>query len=342
MVKHARWLKIGIAAGLLGTILTALPATVARASGSPATGSSGTLGYDTSSNNNCNAPPTGSNTFVVAQVADTSAMYTSGGSGAVYQSNYVSCTYNSVQAPDVYIFLGDSNLASYTPPSYCTSYWPNGGTPPAAWCLGLDEAMYSYNQAVSHEDPTYHCLWYDNLNGCIAPGAMEWWLDVEGSSMYWTANTTNNQDIIDGAHFYLSSYLTLAVGIYSNTSAWNTITGGLNLSSVGLPEWVPANECFFSGGCSYNNGGTNWESVYVWSPYFGWSALSNLDMTQWCAEFQAGNSMYNQSYVEYGPFASEGPSDVKYSQGWFEKGGQPVKTFYYLPSAPFDGDIACY
>ena len=173
---------------------------------------------------------------------------------------------------------------------------------------------------------------------------MEWWLDVEGTlSSPWTGNATYNQDIVDGAHYYLADVLVFASGIYSNVSGWNAVTGGLNLSSVGLPEWVAANECWTSSGCAYNNGGSNWSTVDVWSPSTGWSGNENLDMTQWCSQFQSGNSIYTSGGgTQYGPFASEAPGDVKYVQGWYEKGGQSVTNFYYVPTGPFDGDTACY
>ncbi|HWE66723.1 MAG TPA: hypothetical protein VG298_08770 [Acidimicrobiales bacterium] len=63
-----------------------------------------------------------------------------------------------------------------------------------------------------------------------------WWLDVEGSGLYWTSSTANNVQTILGAMAALHNTDGVAdVGIYASPGVWNSIVGNYQPSA---PYWM--------------------------------------------------------------------------------------------------------
>lgn len=103
----------------------------------------------------------------------------------------------------------------------------SGASGPAGTC-GNDTACQAYNFGWNW---TQHWVSYSNSVG-VHP--KKWWLDIEKDSG-WTDPGHNNL-IIRGAIAALRAD-GLPLGIYSNSTQWNAITGGLHLPGVDL--WVP-------------------------------------------------------------------------------------------------------
>jgi hypothetical protein len=57
------------------------------------------------------------------------------------------------------------------------------------------------------------------------PTGVSWWLDVEGGSLYWSSNTTENAQLVTGALLGLKAEGINNAGIYTSPLSWNPIVG---------------------------------------------------------------------------------------------------------------------
>jgi hypothetical protein len=81
---------------------------------------------------------------------------------------------------------------------------------PKACNYGYKAAIYAYTKAAA----------------VIPDPAVGWWLDIEGTTTYWSATTAANASLIQGAIDALSDTEGLnQVGIYTSGGVWPAITG---------------------------------------------------------------------------------------------------------------------
>lgn len=135
-------------------------------------------------------------------------------------------------APALYM-----NTANPAPTS--SFYWPASGARDPALCT----------DATSTTDPgcAYDYGWHaaaDALSTRAAaiPNAatLTWWLDVETANS-WNGNGASNAADLQGTVDYLRSHGVPHVGLYSTSSQWSTITGGLTTSTYAsyAQTWAP-------------------------------------------------------------------------------------------------------
>ncbi len=110
--------------------------------------------------------------------------------------------------------------------------------------------QYGYNKAA--QDAAWLTSAADAINGQETtvsvpdtPGSYPWWLDVETANT-WQSDTTTNVADLQGmiAALQAAGVTTVgAVGAYSTSSQWDTITGGTTTSASGslytIPNWIP-------------------------------------------------------------------------------------------------------
>ena len=134
------------------------------------------------------------------------------------------------------------------------SWWPTSNTyPPTATssvlnpygtCTGADDkaCAFIYGYAKAYDDGT--------IRGVPSPASFFWWYDVETTNS-WETNTAANRADLEGMTYYFTQVLhTAGVGIYSTTSQWTTIAGGIgtatDTTATGtqastlnrLPSWI--------------------------------------------------------------------------------------------------------
>jgi hypothetical protein len=129
------------------------------------------------------------------------------------------------------------NTANPAPTS--TYYWPTSGSSDPALCLN----------AASTTDPgcAYDYGWHAAADALTTeakniPNAatLDWWLDVETANS-WNGDGTSNAADLQGAVDYLRSHGVPAVGLYSTSAQWTTITGGYDTATVAsyASAWAP-------------------------------------------------------------------------------------------------------
>jgi len=119
---------------------------------------------------------------------------------------------NNTSAPSLYVNVAYSGAYGRQVSGYCsTALSPEGygGRYLQAWRIGCAETDFAYSNM---------------LTGTKTPTA--WWLDVETGNSWSSSDRVLNQAAIDGASDRLTSRSGVAVGVYSYSSAWNTITSG--------------------------------------------------------------------------------------------------------------------
>ena len=146
--------------------------------------------------------------------------------------------------------------------------WPTAGTTPYETCTTTTVSsrghtysggansdacawQYGYNKAA--QDATWLTSAADAINGQQSsvvvpdkPASYPWWLDVESANT-WQSDTTMNvadlQGMIAGLQAAGVSTMASAVGAYSTSSQWDSITGGTSSSTAislyGIPDWIP-------------------------------------------------------------------------------------------------------
>jgi hypothetical protein len=111
---------------------------------------------------------------------------------------------------NLYTFLG--NQASDTGPQ-CSDMT-------SCFNVGYAAGMHAYQDAVAaHVNPN-----------------VTWWLDVEGTGLYWTSSTADNAQTVMGAYEALHETNGVAdVGVYASPGVWNAIVGNYQPS---IPYWM--------------------------------------------------------------------------------------------------------
>ena len=149
----------------------------------------------------------------------------------------------------IYINTGYSGAYSRDITSACSANVPttykSGSKLAQAWEIGCSEADFAFQTALS-----------DGINpnapgGTSNLGGGMWWADIETGNS-WSTNTSLNQATIQGIVSELASPVNsayggeagLQVGIYSNTTFWNKITGkSLWTPLYSSADWIAGNKC---------------------------------------------------------------------------------------------------
>lgn len=216
----------------VSALLALLPA-AAIAKGKPGGGGGKTpIGYDISYPQ-CGGPLPSNVLFGIVGVND----------GIVFSANpcvstQVAWAQRFEAAAILYANTGDPGpaLSSHWPlgqasPQLCDSSAPDSGA--CSYDYGWNAAADSYRDAVA----AYVALGQAPAGATQTPQPNEWWLDVETANS-WEQNTANNIAELQGEIGYLQSQGGSAIGFYSTSSDWRTITGGTTAFSA-LPSWKP-------------------------------------------------------------------------------------------------------
>jgi hypothetical protein len=207
----------------------ALPAS-AGAKGRP--GAKSPTGYDVSYPQ-CGGPLPTNVLFAIVGVND----------GIVYSAN--PCLGTQVSWAEQYEQTAVLYANTADPGPALSSHWPTGQTSPQVCdAANTDSASCSYDYgwnaaADSYLDAVkaYVALGKAPSGSTQTPRPNEWWLDVETANS-WEQNTTNNVAELQGEVAYLQSQGVAAIGFYSSSSDWQTITGGTTAFAA-LPSWRP-------------------------------------------------------------------------------------------------------
>jgi hypothetical protein len=161
---------------------------------------SGSYGYDVS-NYQCGNLPTGDHTIGVVEVVGISF-------GAVNKCLGQEAAW-AASGLNLYAFLSYGTKA--TGPAAC-----NGDQ---ACNFGFAAALDAVAKAQSAHINTQ----------------LTWWLDVEGAGLYWSSNTTENMQVVEGAIAGIRSQGINDVGIYASPDVWNSIVGSYQPA---VPYWM--------------------------------------------------------------------------------------------------------
>ena len=153
---------------------------------------------------------------------------------------------NAVNGTPVADWPTSGSSASYGPCLTTTittksgTYTVGQNSPACAW-------QYGFNRAA--QDVTWLGAAATGINGQSPPGAVlsgagsyQWWLDVEtvNSWQSGTAGQAMNVADLQGMMAALQQAGASAVGAYSTSAQWATITGGTPLGTLaGIPDWIP-------------------------------------------------------------------------------------------------------
>jgi hypothetical protein len=147
--------------------------------------------------------------------------------------------------------IGDWPKAGATPYGACTTarvrtrkgtFTVGRNSRACAWQYGYQKAtqdaswVASAARAIDRQKPP--------VRVAAAAGRYHWWLDVELTSSWRTGSSGRAMNVADlqGMIAALRRFGAPAVGAYSNSFQWTTITGGTRRSSGSLyriPDWVP-------------------------------------------------------------------------------------------------------
>ena len=120
-----------------------------------------------------------------------------------------------------------------TSPKQCdTTVNPGSDTPECHYDYGWNAAADSYQDAVN----AYISLGWAASGATRTPIANQWWLDVETANS-WTSSASLNVQALQGEVDYLGSVGAAAVGFYSSSADWQTITGGTTVFAAD-PAWL--------------------------------------------------------------------------------------------------------
>jgi hypothetical protein len=113
-------------------------------------------------------------------------------------------------------------------PGAQSTHWNQGGPKPCSGSSTDTGCAYDYGWMAAA-----HAFAYAASHTTGAATA-QWWLDVETANT-WSASTVANAADIQGMLDYFQSQ-SLSAGVYSSSSQWQTITGGMHTpASVWLP-----------------------------------------------------------------------------------------------------------
>lgn len=110
------------------------------------------------------------------------------------------------------------------PAPHSSHYWPASGSSAPALCR---DASSTTDPGCAY-DYGWHTAAYALATATVATSgaaSLPWWLDVESANS-WNGNGSANAADLQGAVDYLRSHGAPAVGVYSSTADWSSITGG--------------------------------------------------------------------------------------------------------------------
>lgn len=131
--------------------------------------------------------------------------------------------------------------------------WPVSGSTPYGPCDGQNSKacawQYGFNRAA--DDVARLGAAAGGINGQSPPvtvpgsaGSYQWWLDVETVNSWQSGTTGQAMNVADlqgmMAGLQQAGGSSVAVGVYSTSAQWGTITGGTSLGSLaGIADWIP-------------------------------------------------------------------------------------------------------
>jgi hypothetical protein len=178
-----------------------------------------------------------------------------------------------VSSISIYINTGNSGAYGHDITAACAAHVPSkysySRKLAQAWEIGCSEADYAFATAslngVTPAAPVNGST-DKNLGGGM------WWADVENGNS-WSHNTALNQATIEGVTHELSNPVNskytgfggLPVGVYSNTTFWNKITGGNWTPITSNADWYAGSTC------------TQFDSNPAWVAQTGTSTVGDPD-----------------------------------------------------------------
>src|SRR4051794_31345170 len=142
----------------------------------------------------------------------------------------------SATGPKVSFYANTAN------PGPSSSHWPTGATTPMACTSATLSASCAYDYGWNAAADAFKRA--VAVAGTPKAQVAPWWLDVEAANS-WTTDTVANRADIQGAADYLTTPVsgggagvTGGVGLYTNASSWQTITGSTS-QFASYPSWVP-------------------------------------------------------------------------------------------------------
>jgi hypothetical protein len=138
------------------------------------------------------------------------------------------------------------------PAPHSSFYWPSSGSYDPALCQDATSVAdpgcayyYGWHAAANALTSTISALGASGVPSYVATTSA-WWLDVETGNT-WNGTGSANAADLQGSIDYLSSQSIPAVGLYSTSYQWNSITGGYTTSTaqsyatVWQPEFTSTN-----------------------------------------------------------------------------------------------------
>jgi hypothetical protein len=129
------------------------------------------------------------------------------------------------------------------PAPHSSYYWPTSGSSDPALCQDATSVSdpgcaydYGWHAAANALSSTIAALASSGIPSSAATTG-GWWLDVETGNT-WNGTGRANAADIQGSIDYLRSQGIPAVGVYSTSYQWNTITGGYTTSTA--PSYAAA------------------------------------------------------------------------------------------------------
>ena len=225
-------------------LIPALPASSLASFTNPYSGS----GYDVSYPQCSNNTPYTADEFAIIGIGDGRPFSTNPCIGALW-SRALGATATSFS---IYINTGNSGAYGKDITSDCATGVPSIYTTrqsQQSWEIGCSEADYAFkaalNAGVNPNAPS---------SSTYPIGAGMWWADIEQGNS-WSANSQLNRDTIQGLMAELATPLNLnfsgeaglPVGIYSNQSFWDSITGSTSTNiftpTASNADWYAGSSC---------------------------------------------------------------------------------------------------
>ena len=239
-------------------LIPALPASSLVSFTNPYSGS----GYDVSYPQCSDTTPYAPNEFAIIGIGDGRPFSTN----SCVQALWSRALMAKATSFSIYINTGNSGAYGKDITSDCAAGVPSVYTTrqsQQSWEIGCSEADYAFqaalNAGVNPNQPS---------SSTYSIKAGMWWADIENGNS-WSANSQLNQDTIQGLMAELASPLNtsfsseagLPVGIYSNVSFWDSITGS---TSNNLFTPTASNAGWFAGGsCSMFDANPAWVGQYA-------------------------------------------------------------------------------
>jgi hypothetical protein len=135
--------------------------------------------------------------------------------------------------PGMSLYMNTAN------PGLLSPSWPHDGVTPYGVCDGTETSACAFEYGRFRAVQAFGFASSAALVPVVQPAAAPWWLDVETANT-WSADAARNIAALHGFIAGLAASGVTRIGLYSNVSSWQTITGDAGPASFGpLPVWVP-------------------------------------------------------------------------------------------------------